>query len=176
MAQDALLTLADDQPIATTAATGYVVSEHTINLGASHDAFNGLQMFAVLTVKTSFTAAAATSSFQFQIKAATAAPVVFGSLAAQELTPTIAQSPRFLVGDLQKGSRIVVPLGPFTNEFGTGVFALFRPEGVPVIYAFLRTQDAALSPVDFTGGTFDLEIRTENPAGQKYYPQTNSVG
>lgn len=171
MAQDALLVLADDQVVTTVDAVGYAVSEHSINFGATHDPFNGQQVFAVFTVKTTFTAGAADDSFQLQIKAGTGKAWLGAVL--NETLPTLGQTGRFLVGDLVKGTRIILPLSPQTAKvFGGG----YTPTGNPVVFAVINMKDNALAAKNFTGGAFDLEIRHENVAGQKYYPQTNSVG
>jgi hypothetical protein len=175
MAQDALLTLADDQTVASGwDATGYMLSEHSINLGATQDPFNGVQMFAVFTVKTSFTATNATDTLQILIKTA-AGKSFTGGAAVQSILPTIGHSSRFVAADLLKGKQIVIALSPETAQAMTGIGAT-KPEGQPVVYGYLIGQDAALAPISFTGGVFDLEIRAENVRGQKYYPQATSVG
>lgn len=181
MAQDALLTLADDQDLSTGwsgagGTTGWQLSEHTINVGARQDSFNGQQLFAVLTIKTAFTFTNATDSFFFEIKTSqnsTALDTGAGAALTQEGRPTLARSARFLGADLTKGKRIVVALSPQTNSSGNIVNT---PLGWGVIYGLLRAETVAFAAINMTGGTFDLEIRTENPAGQKYYPQTTSVG
>lgn len=172
MAQDALLTLADDQPASSGyGATGYLLSEHSVNLGAQHDAFNGQQLFAVFTVKTNLTFTTGTDSMLIEIKSGPDS--TFGSAAAQEVRPTIGRSARLFEADLAKGKRFVIALNPITANVGNSAHT---PLGRPVIYGLIRGQTALLADVNLAGGTFDLEIRTENPAGQKYYPQTNSVG
>lgn len=172
MAQDALLTLADDQTLASGwGATGYMVSEHNVNTGATQDAFNGVQMFAVLTVKTAFTSTNADDTIQILIK--TGGSGAFGSAAAQELNPTLAQSARFLAADLTKGKQVVLALSPQT---ASSIAGAFNPQGKPVVYGLLIGQNAALAAISFTGGVFDLELRAENVRGQKYYPTATSVG
>jgi hypothetical protein len=172
MAQDALLTLADDQSLASAwNDVGYMISEHNVNTGATQDAFNGVQMFAVLTVKTAFTSAAADDTIQVLIK--NGASGAFISAAAQEINPVLAQSSRFLATDLYKGRQVVLALSPVT---ASSIAGAFNPQGKPVVYGLLIGQDSGQAPVSFTGGVFDLELRTENVRGQKYYPQATSVG
>lgn len=175
MAQDALLTLADDQSVGSAwDATGYLLSEHSTALGATQDPFNGVQMFAVFTVKTAFTSATATDTLQILIKTAVSKSFS-GGAAIQSVLPTIGHSSRFVAADLTKGKQIVIALSPETSNAFTGI-AQTTPQGQPVIYGYLIGQDASLAPVSFTAGVFDLELRSENVRGQKYYPQTNSVG
>ena len=172
---DQLLTLADAQVITGGPTTGFMISEHTINLGNTYDPFVAGQMYAMFTVTTAFAAATtATDNVQILIKATTsAAPLVVGSKDIQALQLTIGATTRYRDVDLTKSHQIPIALNP---QGINAILSLTTSGGYLTIYGLIVMENAAYAAVNFNAGAFDLDIRSYNAAGQKYYAQTRSVG
>lgn len=165
MHRDGLLTLADDQALTATA-----VSEHTVDQGAIMDMANGQQLFAVFTVKTTFTGAG-TEAMYFRI--------VYNAddsltLATAFANPLLGQSSLIGLTELTAGSQIVVALSPWTRPNGTGFDFTASDRARQYVQAAVYAVAAAdgTTADAFTGGTFDLHLTRENPRGQKYYPRS----
>ena len=139
------------------------------------DPFVAGQMYAMFTVTTAFAAATtATDNVQILIKATTsAAPLVVGNKDIQALQLTIGATTRYRDVDLTKSHQIPIALNP---QGINAILSLTTSGGYLTIYGLIVMENAAYAAVNFNAGAFDLDIRSYNAAGQKYYAQTRSVG
>lgn len=172
MALDALLNLAENQTL-----TASALCPNTIDQGTVQDFANGQQLFAVFTVRETFTGSGLESLY-FRV---TYNQDNTPALASQYAAPLLGQSSLIPLSQLVKGRRIVVALSPITNNnfiVGTPLEGDATPTAQRFIVGSVRAVNATdgVTAAPFTTGKYDLEIRTENPAGQKYYPQATSVG
>ena len=165
MQKDGLLTLADAQ-----ALTASAVSEHVVDQGAVMDLANGQQLFAVLTVTTTFTGGGAEGLY-FR--------VVYNSddslvLASAYASPLLGQSSLIPLANLTAGTQIVVALSPWVVSTGTGSEFTASTSARQYVQAAIYAVSVAdgVTGDAFTAGAFDLHLTRENPRGQKYYPRS----
>lgn len=140
MISDKLLQVSSDQAVTVTA-----VSEDTIDLGLARDMGAGKPLYMLFTVKTTFTAAgASTMSLEAIVASDDALTTAIESLG---MIPTVPKA------SLVAGKRFAVPLRPIVGEKGQRYLG--------------SRYTVATGPQ--TAGTIDCDIVETIPDDAKYY-------